>query len=86
MQQGSVLQYVNIDDELFYLLWKYSICYSILPSIYVECVDTLKYLDLHIDYKCSMLPAYVRRCLLPSYNYLIGYITEILYLYKGINY
>ena len=32
MQQGSVLQYVDIDAEL---LWKYSICYSILPSIYV---------------------------------------------------
>ena len=26
---------------------------SILPSIYVEYVDTQKYLDLHIDYKRS---------------------------------
>ena len=26
---------IDIDDELFNLLWKYSICYSILPSIYV---------------------------------------------------
>ena len=23
---------IDIDDELFNLLWKYSICYSILPS------------------------------------------------------
>ena len=52
MQQGSVLQYIDVDDDLFTLLWKYSICYSILPCIYVQCVDTQKYLDLHIDYKC----------------------------------
>ena len=83
---------VDIDDELFNLLWKYSICYSILPCIYVECVDAQKYLNLHIDYKHSwrnhvasickkMLTQYI-----PSYNYLTGYITKILYLYKGINY
>ena len=48
-----MLQYVDINDELFTLLWKYSICYSILLSIYVECVDTQKYLDLHVDYKRS---------------------------------
>ena len=33
MQQESVLQYIDIDDELFTLLWKYSICYSILPYL-----------------------------------------------------
>ena len=40
-------------SQLFNLLLKYSICYSILPCIYVECVDAQKYLDMHIDYKHS---------------------------------
>ena len=54
MQQGPCCNItVDMDDELFNLLWKYSICYSILPCIYVECVDAQKYLDLHIDYKHS---------------------------------
>ena len=49
----AISRLTDIDDELFNLLWKYSICYSILPCIYVECVDAQKYLDLHIDYKHS---------------------------------
>ena len=66
----TILITVDIDDELFTFLWKYSICYSILPCIYVECVDAQKYLDLHIDYKHSWrkhVASICKKCLLYSY-------------------
>ena len=69
-----------------------SVTVYLIPCIYMECVDAQKYLDLHIDYKHSWRNHVASICkkmlsyYIPSYNYLTGYVTIILYLYKGFNY
>ena len=56
IQHGSLLQYA--DDSCLICCIRRSTQSVILPPIYVggyslECVDTQKYLDLHIDFKLS---------------------------------